>query len=130
MRFDLMRFHSIRFTSPRCLPCSLQAAAVLPLVFFSYTRQNPFRVVSHFSKALLTAFGTDSSTAALPVTMECARALKCNDSIVKFVLPLGATVNMNGTALYEATTVLFIAQARKGGREGEKKGCIYIYIYI
>ena len=44
------------------------------------------------------------------VTMQCAEQLGCEDSIVKFVLPLGVTVNMNGTALYEATTVIFIAQ--------------------
>lgn len=42
--------------------------------------------------------------------MQCAKQLGCEDSIVKFVLPLGVTVNMNGTALYEATTVIFIAQ--------------------
>ena len=42
--------------------------------------------------------------------MQCAEQLGCDDSIIKFVLPLGSTVNMNGTALYEATTVIFIAQ--------------------
>ena len=42
--------------------------------------------------------------------MQCAEQLGCDDSIVKFVLPLGVSVNMNGTALYEATTVIFIAQ--------------------
>ena len=42
--------------------------------------------------------------------MHCAEQMGCEDSIIKFVLPLGTTVNMNGTALYEATTVIFIAQ--------------------
>ena len=42
--------------------------------------------------------------------MQCAEQLGCKDSVIKFVLPLGVTVNMNGTALYEATTVIFIAQ--------------------
>lgn len=42
--------------------------------------------------------------------MQCAEQMGCEDSIIKFVLPLGTTVNMNGTALYEATTVIFIAQ--------------------
>merc|ERR1712078_244497 len=55
-------------------------------------------------------FVTDSSTAALPVTLECARALGVPDPVSRFVLPLGATINMNGTALYEALTVIFIAQ--------------------
>ena len=42
--------------------------------------------------------------------MDCAAKAGCDDNIIKFVLPLGTTVNMNGTALYEATTVIFIAQ--------------------
>ena len=46
----------------------------------------------------------------LQVSMQCAEQMGCKDSIIKFVLPLGSTVNMNGTALYEATTVIFIAQ--------------------
>lgn len=48
--------------------------------------------------------------------MQCAEQVGCQDSIIKFVLPLGATVNMNGTALYEATTVIFIAQVRAAVR--------------
>ena len=48
--------------------------------------------------------------------MHCAEQVGCRDSIIKFVLPLGATVNMNGTALYEATTVIFIAQVRAAVR--------------
>ena len=62
-------------------------------------------------RALLTAFGTASSSATLPLTMECARENKINPRAVQFVLPLGATVNMDGTALYEAAAVMFIAQA-------------------
>ena len=46
----------------------------------------------------------------MQVSMQCAEQMGCDDSIIKFVLPLGTTVNMNGTALYEATTVIFIAQ--------------------
>ena len=42
--------------------------------------------------------------------MECAKEMKCDEGIVSFVMPLGTTVNMNGTALYEATTVIFLAQ--------------------
>lgn len=51
----------------------------------------------------------------LQAAMQCARELGCEDSVVQFVLPLGTTVNMNGTALYEAVTVIFIAQARAFG---------------
>lgn len=62
-------------------------------------------------RALLTAFGTASSSATLPLTMECAREQAVNEKAVRFVLPLGSTVNMNGTALYEAAAAMFIAQA-------------------
>ncbi len=62
-------------------------------------------------RALLTAFGTASSSATLPLTMECVRENKVDERAVRFVLPLGSTVNMDGTALYEAAAVLFIAQA-------------------
>jgi len=62
-------------------------------------------------RALLTAFGTASSSATLPLTMECAIEAGIDKRAVKFVLPLGATVNMDGTALYEAVAVMFIAQA-------------------
>ena len=61
--------------------------------------------------ALLTAFSTASSSATLPVTMECVeKNAKVSPRIAGFTLPLGATVNMDGTALYECAVVLFIAQ--------------------
>ena len=62
-------------------------------------------------RALLTAFGTASSSATLPLTMKCAREAGVDDRAVKFVLPIGATINMDGTALYESVAVMFIAQA-------------------
>jgi Na+/H+-dicarboxylate symporter len=71
--------------------------------------------VAHFravSPALLTAFSTASSSATLPVTMECVeKKVGVSNRISSFVIPLGATVNMNGTALYECCAVLFLAQA-------------------
>ena len=62
-------------------------------------------------RALLTAFGTASSSATLPLTMKCALEAGVDKRSVKFVLPIGATINMDGTALYEAVAVMFIAQA-------------------
>jgi len=62
-------------------------------------------------RALITAFGTGSSSATLPLTIECAIEAGIDKRSVRFVLPLGATVNMDGTALYEAVAVMFIAQA-------------------
>lgn len=61
-------------------------------------------------RALVTSFGTASSTATLPLSIECAVEAGVKKRVVKFVLPLGATVNMDGTALYEAVAVMFIAQ--------------------
>lgn len=62
-------------------------------------------------RALFVAFGTASSTATLPLTLECVRENGVDERSARFVLPLGSTVNMDGTALYEAVAVLFIAQA-------------------
>nr|VFJ95374.1 MAG: Na+/H+-dicarboxylate symporter [Candidatus Kentron sp. H]VFJ96102.1 MAG: Na+/H+-dicarboxylate symporter [Candidatus Kentron sp. H]VFK02158.1 MAG: Na+/H+-dicarboxylate symporter [Candidatus Kentron sp. H] len=62
-------------------------------------------------RALFTALGTASSSATLPLTMECARGNKIDNRAVEFTLPLGSTVNMDGTAMYEAAAVMFIAQA-------------------
>ena len=90
---------------------AIHALGVLPLVFWAVRRANPFRFLVQMAEPLLTAFSTASSTATLPVTIEAAihRAGLSRKS-VDFVLPLGATVNMNGTALYEAAAALFIAQ--------------------
>ena len=54
--------------------------------------------------------GTDSSIATLPVTLRCAAQHGISDAVARFVLPLGANINMNGTALFEALTVIYIAQ--------------------
>ncbi len=72
---------------------------------------SPRAQLRHCTPALLTAFSTSSSAATLPVTFECVKNAGVNDRIAGFVLPLGATVNMNGTALYECAAALFIAQA-------------------
>ena len=61
--------------------------------------------------AFAMGFGTSSSAATMPMTMECASKYGCRDSLVKFVIPLGTNINRDGAALYEATSVIFIAQA-------------------
>lgn len=70
-----------------------------------------FNYLKNLSGALMTAFGTASSSATLPVTMEAAQNQGVSKKATRFVLPLGSTVNMDGTALYEAVAALFIAQA-------------------
>ena len=84
----------------------------LPLIYWMFTRRNPFRFMYRMSEALLTAFSTASSSATLPITMECAvKNADVSKQSADFVLPLGATINMDGTALYEAAAAIFIAQA-------------------
>lgn len=74
-------------------------------------RMGPARFYRGMSPAMLVAFSSSSSNATLPVTMECARdRLGVSEEITSFVCPLGATVNMNGTALYQAVAVTFLAQ--------------------
>ena len=89
----------------------IHAFVTLPAIYWFFTRQNPYRFIAKMSQALLTAFSTASSSATLPVTMESAvdRAGVSKKS-VDFVLPLGATINMDGTALYEAVAAIFISQ--------------------
>lgn len=89
----------------------IHALIVLPLILWFFTKRNPFEFIRHMSDALLTAFSTASSSATLPVTMECAeKNAGVSKRSTEFVLPLGATINMDGTALYEAAAAIFIAQ--------------------
>jgi Na+/H+-dicarboxylate symporter len=90
----------------------LHVVITLPLLLWIFTRRNPIKFVVQMSQAVLTAFSTASSTATLPVTMECAeRKAGVSKRSTEFVLPLGATINMDGTALYEAAAAIFIAQS-------------------
>jgi Na+/H+-dicarboxylate symporter len=91
---------------------ALHALITLPLLLRFVGRVNPIKTLIGASKAMLTAFSTASSSATLPVTMECVeKNIGVSNKISSFVLPLGATVNMNGTALYECAAAMFIAQA-------------------
>lgn len=89
----------------------IHGVIVLPLLLYLFARVNPFRFAKAMSRALATALATSSSSATLPVTLECAEhKAGVSNRVASFVLPLGATVNMDGTALYEAVAALFIAQ--------------------
>jgi proton glutamate symport protein len=89
------------------------SAVTLPLFLRLFGRvQHPYRIFPAMAPAMLTAFSTASSSATLPVTMDCVENnAGVSNKISSFVLPLGATVNMNGTALYECAAAMFLAQA-------------------
>jgi len=74
-------------------------------------KENPIKLLSSIKKVLVFAFASSSSNATLPVTMEtCKNELKIKPSIVSFVIPLGTTINMDGTAIMQGVATVFIAQ--------------------
>merc|ERR1719362_1789000 len=84
---------------------------VLPIIYTVMCRKLPFRFMANMTNAFTTAFGTASSSATLPVTMNLLEEKNGVDQrISRFVLPIGATINMDGTALYEAVAAIFISQ--------------------
>jgi len=91
---------------------AIHGAITLPLLVKFLGRSNPLKLARGTTVPLLTAFSTSSSSATLPLTMEAVE-VKCgvSNKTTSFVLPLGSTVNMDGTALYQCVAVLFIAQA-------------------
>lgn len=100
------------FTLTSLSGLAIHGIIILPLLlrFFSKIKIKTF--FSGIFEALQVAFGTDSSSATMPVTLSCMQDnLKVSEKTSDFVIPIGATINMDGTALYEAVCALFIAQA-------------------
>ena len=89
----------------------LHAGIVLSGILIFVVKYSPITFIKKMFPALATAFSTDSSVATLPVTIECLeKNVGVSRKVVGFVAPLGATINMDGTALYEAVAAMFIAQ--------------------
>ena len=84
---------------------------VLPMILAFIARRDPLGYAQALSPALLTAFSSASSNGTLPLTLTCVeQRAGISNRVSSFVLPLGATINMDGSALYEVVAVLFIAQ--------------------
>lgn len=90
------------------LACMMMAYGIIVLVL---ARRNPFKFFSAIKSAQIVAFSTSSSAATMPVSLSVAKEnLKTDDDIHDFVIPLGATINMDGTALYQAAAAIFLCQ--------------------
>ncbi|KAG2378659.1 hypothetical protein C9374_008298 [Naegleria lovaniensis] len=90
----------------------IHSFVTLTIIYLALVRKNILRHVWSVFPALLTALGTSSSSATLPLTMKCCEEkIGAQKEVASFVLPLGSTVNMDGTALYEAVAAIFIAQS-------------------
>jgi Na+/H+-dicarboxylate symporter len=100
-----------KFAVTVILGLMIHALLTLPAILYFVAKQNPITYFKNMSQALTTALSTASSAATLPVTIECVEEEnKISRRTTLFVIPLGATVNMNGTALYESIAAIFIAQ--------------------
>ncbi|WP_319503639.1 dicarboxylate/amino acid:cation symporter [uncultured Draconibacterium sp.] len=93
------------------LALGIHAFITLPIILRFIAKAKPYQHFNNMATALLTAFSTASSSATLPLTMEAVEHKSgVSNKITSFTLPLGATVNMDGTALYECVAAMFIAQ--------------------
>uniref|UniRef100_A0A0K8SXQ7 Amino acid transporter n=1 Tax=Lygus hesperus TaxID=30085 RepID=A0A0K8SXQ7_LYGHE len=91
----------------------LHGFIVVPLIYVVCVKKMPIKFIANMGQAIITAFATGSSSATLSVSMGCLEEKNGIDTRVsRFVMPIGATINMDGTALYEAVAVIFISQVR------------------
>ncbi|OUX37483.1 MAG: hypothetical protein CBE33_03030 [Candidatus Pelagibacter sp. TMED273] len=109
---DLSLFYSVgKYMLTIAFGLSIHLFFILPIIFFISTRINPILHFRAMASAMATAFSTSSSSATLPVTIKCVNEnVKASKEVSGFVLPMGATINMDGTALYECAGVIFISQ--------------------
>ncbi|KAK7914914.1 Sodium:dicarboxylate symporter family protein [Apiospora marii] len=91
---------------------AIHVTIVTPLIYFSFTRKNPYTFFLKCSPAWVTAWGTASSAATMPVTLRVAEARGVPETIRRFAIPLGTLVNMDGTAIYFPVVVTFLAETQ------------------
>ncbi|KAG7480320.1 neutral amino acid transporter B(0) [Solea senegalensis] len=90
---------------------AIHGLLIMPAIYFVFTRKNPYTFLWGIFTALATAFGTSSSSATLPLMMKCVEENNgVSKQISRFILPIGATVNMDGAALFQCVAAVFIAQ--------------------
>lgn len=109
--FQIELAKTAKYTITVLIGLAIHGLVVIPVLLHVLGRRLPFRYARQTGNAIVTAFSTASSSATLPVTMEAVeKNAGISNRIGGFVLPLGATINMDGTALYEAVAAIFIAQ--------------------
>lgn len=100
------------YASVILLGLAIQLLVVYPLIIKLFSKIKVTSLYQAITEAMMVAFGTASSSATLPITIACCeRKAGISSKICSFVLPLGATMNMDGTALFQSVAVIFIAQA-------------------
>lgn len=111
-RLDKFAIGIVQFAVVALAALAVHFLVTLPLILLFVARVKPWKHYRAMLPALMTAFSTASSSATLPVTMDCVEEnAGVSNKTASFVLPLGATVNMDGTALYECVAAMFICQA-------------------
>jgi DAACS family dicarboxylate/amino acid:cation (Na+ or H+) symporter len=111
--FGIQTFNQLLgFLATYYFACSLHLGVFVCLFLWVWLRLNPIAFYRGMSDAIMLAFSTSSSSAALPVTMHCVQEnLGVSKNISSFILPLGSTVNMNGAGIYQGMAVMFISHA-------------------
>ncbi len=111
-RFDELITGVTKFAAVALAALAIHFLVTMPLILMFVARVNPLRHYRAMAPALMTAFSTASSSATLPLTLDCVETRAgVSNKVASFTLPLGATVNMDGTALYECVAAMFICQA-------------------
>ena len=100
-----------KYVSCILLSLTIQALVVYPTLFIIFTRMNPIRFYRKFTSVMFFAFSSSTSNATIPLNMEKLSELGVSKDISSFTIPLGATINMDGTSIMQGTAVMFTAQA-------------------